>query len=105
MTASANYSGWLSRCWPTWLAASMNAHATALQRVSRRRVRVSRWILDLTWEVGMQPIETLEVPVAGMDCTECTVHVQKAIAALPGVKSVDVFLASEKAVVQLDPTI
>lgn len=49
-------------------------------------------------------IEILEVPVAGMDCTECTMHVKKAIAALPGVKSVEVFLASEKAVVQLDPS-
>ena len=29
-------------------------------------------------------------------------HVQKAIAALPGVRSVDVFLVSEKAVIQLD---
>src|SRR5512139_1060164 len=38
-----------------------------------------------------------------MDCADCTHHVQHAIAALPGVHSVDVFLASEKAVVQLDP--
>ena len=30
-------------------------------------------------------------------------HVQKAIAALPGVETVEVFLSSEKAVVQLDP--
>ncbi|MGH2523187.1 MAG: heavy-metal-associated domain-containing protein, partial [Anaerolineales bacterium] len=45
----------------------------------------------------------LEVPIRGMDCAECTQHVQRAIAALPGVESVDVFLASEKAVVRLDP--
>jgi Cd2+/Zn2+-exporting ATPase/Cu+-exporting ATPase len=38
-----------------------------------------------------------------MDCAECTQHVQTAIAALPGVHGVDVFLASEKAVVALDP--
>jgi len=38
-----------------------------------------------------------------MDCAECTLHVQRAIAELPGVESVNVFLASEKAVVQLDP--
>lgn len=43
---------------------------------------------------------TLEVPIRGMDCAECTQHVQHAIAALPGVKAVDVFLASEKAVIQ-----
>ena len=43
---------------------------------------------------------TLEIPVRGMDCAECVAHVQHAIAALPGVKTVDVYLASEKAVVQ-----
>ena len=48
--------------------------------------------------------QTLEVPISGMDCTECTLHVQHAIAALPGVDKVDVFLASEKAIVRFDPT-
>jgi len=48
-------------------------------------------------------ISTLEVPVRGMDCTDCAAHVRHAIAALPGVDGVDVFLASEKAVVRLDP--
>lgn len=38
-----------------------------------------------------------------MDCAECTRHVQAAIAALPGVQGVEVYLASEKAVVRLDP--
>ena len=47
-------------------------------------------------------VQTMEVPVAGMDCAECTQHVQQAIAALPGVESVEVFLAAEKAVVRLD---
>ncbi len=47
--------------------------------------------------------QIVEVPIRGMDCAECTVHVQKAIAALPGVHSVNVLLASEKAVIQLDP--
>lgn len=51
----------------------------------------------------MNQVQTLEVPIAGMDCTECTQHVQHAIAALPGVKKVDVFLSSEKAFIQLDP--
>jgi Cd2+/Zn2+-exporting ATPase/Cu+-exporting ATPase len=37
-----------------------------------------------------------------MDCADCTRHVQKAIASLPGVQEVDVFLASEKAIIQLD---
>ena len=53
----------------------------------------------------MSEMRTLEIPIAGMDCTECTQHVQHAIAALPGVKKVDVFLSSEKAIVQLDPAL
>ena len=32
-------------------------------------------------------VKTIEVPVTGMDCAECTQHVQQAVAALPGVKS------------------
>ncbi|RPI26870.1 MAG: cation-translocating P-type ATPase [Chloroflexota bacterium] len=51
----------------------------------------------------MAKATTLEVPVRGMDCAECTLHVQEAIRKLPGVASVDVFLAAEKAVVNLDP--
>ncbi len=47
--------------------------------------------------------KTLEIPVKGMDCAECVAHVQHAIAALPGVQSVNVFLSSEKAVLRLDP--
>jgi Cd2+/Zn2+-exporting ATPase/Cu+-exporting ATPase len=38
-----------------------------------------------------------------MDCAECTTHVQRAIADLPGVEAVKVLLASEKALVQIDP--
>ncbi|OGO41268.1 MAG: copper-translocating P-type ATPase [Chloroflexi bacterium RBG_16_58_14] len=38
-----------------------------------------------------------------MDCADCTLHVKRAIAALPGVEAVEVFLASEKAIVSLDP--
>lgn len=52
----------------------------------------------------MTRIRVLEIPVKGMDCAECTLHVQQAIAALPGVESVSVFLASEKAVIHLDPS-
>ena len=52
----------------------------------------------------MAELQTLEVPIAGMDCAECTEHVRHAIAGLPGVASVEVFLASEKAAVRLDPS-
>ena len=48
--------------------------------------------------------QTLEIPISGMDCTECTQHVQHAIEKLPGVQSVNVFLGAEKAVVKLDPS-
>ena len=47
--------------------------------------------------------ETIEIPISGMDCVECTQHVQQAIATLPGVASADVFLAAQKAVVRLNP--
>jgi Cd2+/Zn2+-exporting ATPase/Cu+-exporting ATPase len=43
----------------------------------------------------------MELKVAGMDCAECTLHVQHALASVPGVESVEVFLSSEKAVLCL----
>ncbi|HEY5571957.1 MAG TPA: heavy metal-associated domain-containing protein, partial [Anaerolineales bacterium] len=48
-------------------------------------------------------IKKIEVPINGMDCAECTRHVQRSISALPGVHSAQVYLATEKAVVDLDP--
>ncbi len=51
----------------------------------------------------MVNLHTLEIPISGMDCAECTQHVQHAIEKLPGVQSVNVFLSTEKAVVKLDP--
>ncbi|MBE7432443.1 MAG: cadmium-translocating P-type ATPase [Anaerolineales bacterium] len=53
----------------------------------------------------MEQIQTIEIPIAGMDCTECTQHVQHAISGVDGVKKVDVFLSSEKAIVQLNPAV
>ena len=47
--------------------------------------------------------QSLEVPVKGMDCAECAAHVEHALAKLPGVGQVQVYLAAEKAVLQLDP--
>lgn len=47
---------------------------------------------------------TREWPIAGMDCADCASHVQAALCALSGVESASVLLASEKAVVRLDPT-
>jgi Cu+-exporting ATPase len=51
----------------------------------------------------MAVIKTLEVPIQGMDCAECSMHVQHAISALPGVEKVDVLLGAEKAIIRLDP--
>jgi P-type Cu+ transporter len=50
----------------------------------------------------MSPVQAVEIPVKGMDCAECTEHVRHALSTLPGVTSVEVFLASEKAVLQAD---
>jgi Cd2+/Zn2+-exporting ATPase/Cu+-exporting ATPase len=47
--------------------------------------------------------KTVEVAIQGMDCMECSQHVQYAIQALPGVSSVNVFLTSEKAFIQFNP--
>ena len=47
--------------------------------------------------------QTIEVPIHGMDCADCARHVQNALSALPGVSSATVLLASEKAVIRLDP--
>ena len=52
----------------------------------------------------MAETRKIEVSIQGMDCADCTRHVQHAIAGLPGVDSVNVFLSTEKAVVQLDPS-
>ncbi len=46
--------------------------------------------------------KVVEVPIQGMDCMECTMHVRDAISALDGVNSVEVYLAAEKAVVNFD---
>lgn len=53
----------------------------------------------------MNQTQTIEIPIAGMDCTECTQTVQRAISSLNGIKKADVFLSSEKAIVQLDPSL
>jgi P-type Cu+ transporter len=46
-------------------------------------------------------VRTIELPVCGMDCADCAAHVQKAIANVPGVQSVNVLLSAEKAVIQV----
>jgi P-type Cu+ transporter len=41
----------------------------------------------------------MEIPIKGMDCVGCASNVQKALAGLQGIHSVDVFLNSEKALI------
>ena len=48
---------------------------------------------------------TLELSIEGMDCAECAIHVQKALTAVPGVTEAEVYLVSEKAVVQLEDAV
>ncbi|HEY7127887.1 MAG TPA: cation-translocating P-type ATPase [Ktedonobacterales bacterium] len=50
-------------------------------------------------------LQQVEVPIRGMDCLECTHHVQHALAALPGMAAVQVYLTSEKAVLQMEPAL
>lgn len=45
----------------------------------------------------------VEIPIKGLDCAECARHVQGALESLPGVQSVVVSLATEKALIRLDP--
>jgi Cd2+/Zn2+-exporting ATPase/Cu+-exporting ATPase len=45
-------------------------------------------------------LKTLELPIQGMDCAECTRHVKHAIEQVDGVEMVEVYLASEMAIIQ-----
>ena len=55
-------------------------------------------------DTGSAHLRIFEIPVGGMDCADCSKHVQSAIEAIPGVLSVTVFLAAEKAVISADPS-
>lgn len=44
----------------------------------------------------------LTLPIRGMDCYECTQHVQKALEEVPGVQAATVLLAAEKAILHLN---
>jgi Cu+-exporting ATPase len=46
--------------------------------------------------------QTIELPIEGMDCADCTRHVQKAVLGVPGVNSAEVYLVTEKAVIEVD---
>lgn len=44
----------------------------------------------------------LELPITGMDCASCARKVQRALGGLPGVGNVEVLLAAEKAIIEID---
>ncbi|SHK84661.1 heavy metal translocating P-type ATPase [Rhodothermus profundi] len=48
-------------------------------------------------------MKTIELPVEGMDCADCARHVAQALERVPGVCRVEVLLAAQKAVVEVDP--
>ena len=48
---------------------------------------------------------TVSLPIGGMTCASCVAHVEKALAKLPGVLSVNVNLATERATVEYIPTV
>ncbi|MEA1977897.1 MAG: cation transporter, partial [Chloroflexota bacterium] len=50
-------------------------------------------------------LRIFEIPVGGMDCAECSKHVQTALESIPGVCSTKVYLAAEKAVISADPSL
>ena len=56
------------------------------------------------YRVPTDSAETVELGIAGMDCAECASTVQRALAAVPGVRSATVLLSAEKAIVERDPT-
>ncbi|WP_109430646.1 heavy metal translocating P-type ATPase [Sulfoacidibacillus thermotolerans] len=50
----------------------------------------------------MAKIEELSIPIEGMTCASCAIRIEKNVAKLPGVKEINVNLASERARVILD---
>ncbi len=49
-------------------------------------------------------IKTVEIPIQGMTCVDCSFDIEAAIKKVPGVQTVEVLVNSEKAHVQFDPT-
>jgi Cu+-exporting ATPase len=49
--------------------------------------------------LGLVDQSEIEIPISGMDCAECTLHVRRAIEGVQGVREARVLLSAEKAVV------
>ncbi|MBM7846486.1 heavy metal translocating P-type ATPase [Herpetosiphon giganteus] len=52
----------------------------------------------------MTTLQTITLPVQGMDCTTCAQHIERDLSLLPGVQHAQVLLSAEKATVQFDST-
>lgn len=52
----------------------------------------------------MTTLQTITLPVQGMDCTTCAQHIERDLSQLPGVQRAQVLLSAEKATVQFDST-
>ncbi len=75
----------------------------ATLRFDPRAVRMAdlvRAVQETGYEV---PTETVVLPIGGMTCAACVAHVEEALRGLPGVVSVTVNLATEKATVTFIP--
>lgn len=49
----------------------------------------------------MAATHTIEVPIHGMDCADCTQHVKHALEKLPSITSVEVLLGAQKAIITM----
>jgi Cu+-exporting ATPase len=49
----------------------------------------------------MAATHTIEVPIEGMDCADCTQHVKHALEKLPSITSVEVLLGAQKAIITM----
>jgi P-type Cu+ transporter len=59
-------------------------------------------MLELNQKPTSPQAHELSLPIEGMTCASCVFRIEKSISQLSGVKSVQVNLASEKAIVQVD---
>ncbi|KIH78154.1 ATPase P [Geoalkalibacter ferrihydriticus DSM 17813] len=51
----------------------------------------------------MPSLKSMDLRIKGLDCAECARHVRQAVEAVPGVASVDVLMAAQKALIRFDP--
>jgi len=83
------------------------AHASVNLAAERARVELTpagsaQAVADAIRRAGYEPMETeIELKIGGMTCASCVGRVERALAAVPGVLSAEVNLATERARVRL----